>query len=169
MLNDLKACAWSSGKACPKSGKMTFETAMARQAEVTTVPWLQFRSDPFMFHQANLNPFTYNNRKQSLISIWAEQSLDILFKYINKLPVQSPKMDYISDHYRIRMERDNCGLDVKMQVRNGENVGIVVNGARDCQADITIVNNALKEKFKNTKFSKEIYGPELTITVPIKS
>eukprot|EP00122_Pirum_gemmata_P006983 Pgem_evm1s6400 len=168
MFNDLKACFWVSGKVCP-SNDMKFDAIITRQAHATTTPWLQFRHDPFMFHQANLHPFVYQSKLQSLVSIWAEKSLQFLFKYINKLPVQSPNMDYISNQYRKRMEKDKCGLSAKIQVRKGVKIGLALIGSQMCEVDVTFVNNEIiQQNGQNLGLVQEIYGPDVTFTVPIK-
>lgn len=37
--------------------------------------------------------------------------LPLVQRYVNKLPVLSPKFEFTADFYRERMERDMCGLE----------------------------------------------------------
>lgn len=52
---DLKMCPWVAGIACPTDySNFTLDDALLRLAKYYSFQLLQWRADPFMFHQANL-------------------------------------------------------------------------------------------------------------------
>eukprot|EP00123_Amoebidium_parasiticum_P011298 comp20631_c0_seq1/m.26702 comp20631_c0_seq1/g.26702 ORF comp20631_c0_seq1/g.26702 comp20631_c0_seq1/m.26702 type:complete len:802 (-) comp20631_c0_seq1:554-2959(-) len=137
---DLQACLWAPGEPCT-ANSYTFEAAIMRQSKATTIMWLSNRPDPFMFHQANLNAFNYNNRTVSLVSLWAELAIGELQKYADKIPIQSPTMEKTAQFYRERMYRDSCGINSYLNVgSDGKSSSISVKTQNSCQPVITITN-----------------------------
>eukprot|EP00122_Pirum_gemmata_P014031 Pgem_evm1s13071 len=137
----LNCCPWSTGYKCPEKDSpeqksQTYDDAMDRQARVTTSPWLQFRQDPHMFHQGNLNPYLIEGKNTSLVSDWFDRSVARLMNYVDKLPIKSPKMDDIGDVFRKRMARDECAqLEAKLIVRDGKRVQVELSGDNNCIAE----------------------------------
>eukprot|EP00123_Amoebidium_parasiticum_P009046 comp19190_c0_seq1/m.21901 comp19190_c0_seq1/g.21901 ORF comp19190_c0_seq1/g.21901 comp19190_c0_seq1/m.21901 type:complete len:766 (-) comp19190_c0_seq1:210-2507(-) len=163
--NTKGACSWSFGPPCP--ARVTFEQAMARESAVATFGWLQYRQDPFMFHQANLHSFPYMGKNQSLLSIWIDRAVDGLLEYVDKLPITSPRMEVIGQMYRDRMARDNCSIEATMEVVDGKPTRVTVGGSQKCEALLTV--NGLHTNLGLDSAKATPYAFENTYSIPISA
>lgn len=81
-----------------------------------------FRHDGFMFHQANLRAFTYNDpvtgttHSTSLTILWMDRVLKQLTAWYD-LPIVSPKFDKLAKMWMDREAMDKCGFNADIEIR----------------------------------------------------
>lgn len=56
-----------------------------------------------------MRSFSFNNRTQSLLSMWVE-SVNYWLKQYSTFPVRTYKMDDLANYFTQRMTRDDCGI-----------------------------------------------------------
>eukprot|EP00123_Amoebidium_parasiticum_P013825 comp22170_c0_seq1/m.32532 comp22170_c0_seq1/g.32532 ORF comp22170_c0_seq1/g.32532 comp22170_c0_seq1/m.32532 type:complete len:798 (-) comp22170_c0_seq1:288-2681(-) len=165
---DLKACEWGSGPKCTPEIYNSFEKMINREAQGTTDMFLSYRPDPYMFHQANMKTFDYNGQTASLLSIWANHTIYELTRFVNKLPITSPTMEYIGKFYRNRMLRDACGIQAFVDKdANGNSLQVRLLTVGPCKPVIS-VNGLVNPTFKmpsGNNITAETYGPDTSYTV----
>ncbi|KNC81063.1 hypothetical protein SARC_06605 [Sphaeroforma arctica JP610] len=126
---------------------------------------LAYRTDPYMFHQANLRFFEYEGRVQSLITMWIEAVAGEFLKY-KDLPLFSLKQDDLREFYQQRMDRDDCNISAKWVYKGNKPVELKVTGDKDCEAKLTRVESS-EFTFVDAA-SEEHYGFDRTRDIPIK-
>jgi hypothetical protein len=117
---------------------------------------LSYEYSPYMFHQANLRSFPWNNKRESLIGLW----LKIVFKEIRQysnLPILSAKMNDLADLYFQRRNLDFCQLEVWQQIEKNNLKSLKLKNGNACKVQITLNNDQ-----SISRWNKEIYGPEKT-------
>eukprot|EP00127_Corallochytrium_limacisporum_P001230 Clim_evm17s46 gene=Clim_evmTU17s46 len=82
---------------------------------------MSLRQDPLMYHQANMNTFTYNGKKQSLLTLHVSTLAEKMHEYLD-LPFISHKHDDLAGIFTDRLALQNCNPEVVMQRGDGENV-----------------------------------------------
>eukprot|EP00122_Pirum_gemmata_P008642 Pgem_evm1s7974 len=100
-------CSRTSAK---YSRDLTFPEMLEIEAYETARNLLSYRTDPYMFHQANLvfkQHSDVGGNEHSLLTRWVESTLSIFQKY-NTFPILSHTMDNLEKFYRDRMARDAC-------------------------------------------------------------
>eukprot|EP00123_Amoebidium_parasiticum_P011623 comp20819_c0_seq1/m.27453 comp20819_c0_seq1/g.27453 ORF comp20819_c0_seq1/g.27453 comp20819_c0_seq1/m.27453 type:complete len:761 (-) comp20819_c0_seq1:211-2493(-) len=170
--NGNKVCGWSFGPAC-ENRNYTLEEALERQAQTTTYFWLQYRADPFMFHQANLHHFNHGNRTVSLLTYWVDHTLDELTRYVTGLPVTSPPMKRQAEFYRQRMARDFCNITASMTFVNGTPASVLINSASNCTALLTVRRDNVFAQVNLTAantvpVANQTVGPDNTYMIGLK-
>ncbi|KNC80012.1 hypothetical protein SARC_07607 [Sphaeroforma arctica JP610] len=126
---------------------------------------LAYRTDPYMFHQANIRFFEYQGRVQSLTTMWIEAVAGEFLKY-KDLPLFSLKQDDLREFYQQRMNRDACGISAKWVYKNNQPVELKLTGDKDCEAKLTRVENS---EFSFTDVAtEEHYGFDRTRDIKIK-
>jgi hypothetical protein len=97
------------------STSLTFDEIMLLEVEVNTRNLVQFRHDPFMFHQANMRTFTYYNQNTSLLTWWVDRIVDSVLLYFT-LPMTSHTHDELAVMLHAREARDSCGFSARLRV-----------------------------------------------------
>eukprot|EP01134_Creolimax_fragrantissima_P005310 CFRG5310T1 len=171
--NTAEVCDWVTyGPPC-KTGRYTAEEALAREAFATRINFLQYRQDSYMFHQANMAAVDWRGARMPMVAVWAHLALEGLLKYINELPVVSPKMDVTAEEYRRRMGRDLCDLEGYVTIVEGNPSGFIVESRsnKTCQAVVTLVGKEhpllLLDSESDSKISKEEYGNDTSVMIDL--
>ncbi|KNC81088.1 hypothetical protein SARC_06568 [Sphaeroforma arctica JP610] len=109
---------------------------------------LSLRTDPYMFHQANLRVNDMGSGKTaSLLEAWIESSLKWVSEYTT-FSLQSYKMDALAEVYRLRKERDDCDITGKIHYAKGKPVKLTVSSQNACQAKLTYTQTAGSGDYK---------------------
>eukprot|EP00121_Abeoforma_whisleri_P000994 Awhi_evm1s886 len=132
---------------------------------------LNYRHDPYMFHQANLRFFTHTNGKKTcLMCLWIDSMLSYLSHY-SEMPILTYKMDDLGKIYVERKAREECGIEASMNYSDtGEPQNLIVKGDRNknCVAKITRTTG-FNKYFKKSKATniQEKYGPDTTVDLQL--
>eukprot|EP00122_Pirum_gemmata_P007057 Pgem_evm1s6465 len=165
--------------------ELTFDQMIEIEGFENARNLLAYRTDPYMFHQANLHFYTKNidgsktyDGKDCLLSRWIKSVLGYVHKY-NTFPIISHKMDDLERFYRDRMARDECKVEGSIQYENlkPKIINLQSNSKMakesDCPAKLTITptegaDNVEFLKYNAFKASEtgatqvEIYGVDTT-------
>lgn len=137
----------------------TFEDIYDREAERVSNNLFKYDASAHMFHQSNMNVFTYHNKKYSLLSYWMERVVKEFRKY-NTLPILNLKMDDLKDLYLNRMSYEQCEVNAAVKMHEGEMQKIILKSAQNnCFVPIT------SPKIKATSLREgssllQSYGPD---------
>eukprot|EP01134_Creolimax_fragrantissima_P003765 CFRG3765T1 len=148
------------------SRDLEYSEILSIEAYETGRNLLSYRTDPYMFHQANLRFFNYEGRTQSLLTMWVEAITAEFLKY-KDLPLFSIKQDDLRIFYQQRMDRDACNISAKWVYENNVPTKLVMTGDKDCTAKLTRVANADSEFVAQT--TEEHYGFDRTRDVLVKA
>eukprot|EP00123_Amoebidium_parasiticum_P009305 comp19389_c2_seq1/m.22403 comp19389_c2_seq1/g.22403 ORF comp19389_c2_seq1/g.22403 comp19389_c2_seq1/m.22403 type:complete len:705 (-) comp19389_c2_seq1:21-2135(-) len=134
-------CSYQYGFECKEGADLTLEDAILREARAAVHMFLQYRQDPYMFHQANLMFFNHEGKDVSLLTMWVDSVIKEMQRYVDGLVVRSPKQDEAGNNYRERMAYDNCGIEATLQLIGGKpsTVSFSTNG-NNCTAYLTAGN-----------------------------
>jgi len=119
-----------------------FETIMQLQVDYGMEKKTGFRHDAFMFHQANLRFFSYNDpqtgttRSVSLTTLWMERVLKQTLAYYD-LPIVSPKFDATAKLWMDREAQDKCGFSADLEISNGKLVAIHASSTSTCTVSLS--------------------------------
>eukprot|EP00123_Amoebidium_parasiticum_P022336 comp8570_c0_seq1/m.3858 comp8570_c0_seq1/g.3858 ORF comp8570_c0_seq1/g.3858 comp8570_c0_seq1/m.3858 type:complete len:944 (-) comp8570_c0_seq1:455-3286(-) len=161
---------------------LTWDEVMDIEGQEVAMNLLAKRTDPYMFHQANLRFFWYNGKKQSLISIWIDSVLKHYTQY-SSLPVFNMKLDDLRQFYDARAARDACGISGSVNYKAGLPTNITVTSKGQCEIKLTRSTGVkMLVKFDNPAAAhrrrrrdgsetspvgsdSELYGPDETINI----
>ncbi|KNC84043.1 hypothetical protein SARC_03730 [Sphaeroforma arctica JP610] len=137
---DEGACYWTTyGAPCNDSQVWTGADAINREAKSSTIPLLQQRWDPYMFHQANVHAQPYHNTSIPLVGQFVQDVAEDVLRYVTGLPFISIKMDDLGVMYRERMARDNAEHYGTLNLDEfGNPVSILVSGDDKFRVALTI-------------------------------
>lgn len=145
---------------------LTMDEILSIEAFEVSRNLLSYRTDPYMFHQANLNFFDHNGERMSLLTWWIEGILNYFTKYSN-LPIFTLKFADLETFYKERQTRDECGIQGKVVYENGKATKLVMTSDKDCTAKLsTTTGNTLT--FADAH-EVEVYGPDRTRDVALKA
>lgn len=136
----------------------------------TVARWLlQWRHDPYMFHQSNAFSFErsgwdFTDGWASLMALWTQTVIDHLKPY-TALPVVSWRQAEMKTRLIARMARDSCGIDARVVVQDGVGVQVVASAGEggDCHMALSGVKPEA-----TTQYASESAGPEFTVYVHLR-
>ncbi len=137
--------------------KLDLKSIMQLIAVDATNDLMNYDHAPFMFHQANLRFFSYENGSQSLITLWLTQIMQEVRKY-SDLPILSAQYKELIKLYKNRMSFDKCNPIVKLEISNSEITAVTVAAKSSCTIPITGLE--LTDSY-------EVYGPDKTDHIAI--
>eukprot|EP01134_Creolimax_fragrantissima_P000839 CFRG0839T1 len=154
-------CNWVTyGPPCP--GNMTGPDIVIRESKTATIPLLQLRWDPYMFHQANMHALPFREGYVPLVGIFVQDAVEDTMRYLTGLPFVSYRMDELSKMYRMRMGRDKCGINGVMSFDNeGNPTQVTVTGTGVCEAVVTLSNSSTISFIGNDTVVS--YGPDTSV------
>ncbi|KNC80788.1 hypothetical protein SARC_06867 [Sphaeroforma arctica JP610] len=138
------ACSWTTyGPACDPDKVWDGPGVINREAKASTIPLLQQRWDPYMFHQSNVHAQPYRGGFAPLVGQFVQEVAEDVLRYITGLPFVSIKMDDLAVMYRERMTRDDAKQYGTLQMNAaGEPVSVSVSGCEDFNSVVTITTNS---------------------------
>eukprot|EP00026_Physarum_polycephalum_P002586 Phypoly_transcript_02593.p1 GENE.Phypoly_transcript_02593~~Phypoly_transcript_02593.p1 ORF type:complete len:829 (+),score=203.62 Phypoly_transcript_02593:53-2539(+) len=122
--------------------KYTFEQIMQLQVDYAMEKKTGFIHDAFMFHQANVRFFSYNDpqtgttRSVSLTTLWMERVIKQTLAYYD-LPIVSPKFDAMAKIWLDRQAADNCGFNADLEINNGQLIAIHATSTNTCEIPLS--------------------------------
>mmetsp|Transcript_22059 Transcript_22059/g.77316 ORF Transcript_22059/g.77316 Transcript_22059/m.77316 type:complete len:1217 (-) Transcript_22059:7684-11334(-) len=140
----------------------SWEDLMEYEGSTVTRWMLQWRHDPYMFHQSNAlfverAGWAHTGGWASLLSLWTQTVIDHLKPY-TALPVVSWRQSEMKRRLVERMERDACGIDARVVVQDGVNVQVVAKAtAGNCKMALSGVAPG------SSAYESETYGSEHTV------
>lgn len=146
----------------------TWEELMEYEGDTVTRWLLQWRHDPYMFHQSNIAfasypDWPYNDGEASLMSLWTQTVVDHLKPY-TALPVVSWRQSEMRSRLIKRMGRDACNIDARLVVTDGVAVQVVAESAGNCEMAVSGVAQT-----SGSSFASESYGPEFTVYAELRA
>eukprot|EP01111_Echinosteliopsis_oligospora_P014281 TRINITY_DN534_c1_g1_i1.p1 TRINITY_DN534_c1_g1~~TRINITY_DN534_c1_g1_i1.p1 ORF type:complete len:883 (-),score=277.91 TRINITY_DN534_c1_g1_i1:39-2687(-) len=137
--------------------KSTVKEIMQKEAERVRGYLLAYRQDPYMFHQANLRQFEYEQRSVSLVSLWADHVITEFMKF-STLPIRSQKGEELTKIWQARETRDACMFSAELNVdpTSKQISSITVSSMQSCKYAITGF------KTSDPRVISETYGPDTT-------
>lgn len=159
-FNDITGFSW------------TWDQLMAYEGDLTARYLLQFRHDPYMFHQANVvahtpaapaTSYPYGLPRMSLMSLWTEAVLKEMRKW-NAFPIVTWSQKEMRERLLKRMARDTCNIDGHWVVQDGTIIEVLVAASNTCEAAVTGIDPAGASSYQS-----EVYGTEPTVYVPISA
>lgn len=120
---------------------LTFMEILQLEKSVTAKNLLQYRHDPYMFHQANLKAFQSGGGQTCLLCMWITEVVDAVMSY-NTFPILTYKMDDLYNLYKEKESYDKCNIGAKLVSENfyDDNFSVLVSSAGQCKPKITFTN-----------------------------
>lgn len=134
----------------------TLEDVMKSEVSRTAFQLLNYRESAYMFHQANVRSFSYDNQIESLLSIWIKRNLAEYRKYL-KLPVLSVKMDDLYQIYKARETEEDCSPRGYIVILNNTIKSTEIGSKFGCSVD-------LSSSIYNLGSKSSKYGSDFTLT-----
>ncbi|KNC77612.1 hypothetical protein SARC_09927 [Sphaeroforma arctica JP610] len=162
--DDYGACSFVTyGPSCPGKN-MTGDAILEREAKTATVPLLQYRHDPYMFHQANVKANEFRGGQAPLVGQWMQLAIEDLLQYVNKMPIVSRKMDDLADLYRKRMSQDNADMKAYIQFDTlGNLMSVDILSENDFDVTLTINQASTAVAIVDEADVTEVHGLDMNL------
>ncbi|KNC86680.1 hypothetical protein SARC_01186 [Sphaeroforma arctica JP610] len=156
------ACAWVLyGPPCPDE-PMSGPEIVIREGKITTIPLLQLRWDPYMFHQANMHEVEYDNGTAPLVGAYTEEAVRNFQRFVDGLPLISYPLDVLAGMYRRRMARDLCNVEGHIEFdAAGNPTGVTATGTGSCEVVLTLSDSSNMTFGANETTVR--YGPDVNV------
>ncbi|KNC81259.1 hypothetical protein SARC_06405 [Sphaeroforma arctica JP610] len=140
-------------------GNVTAEYMLVREGKAATLPLIQLRWDPYMFHQANVAGMEYRGAWVPIVGVFTQNAVEDTMRFVSGLPFVSYKFDDLSRMYRVRAIRESCDLEGTIEFdESGTPFNIKVHGNDTCERVVTITQTS------NLHFDESeiitLYGPD---------
>eukprot|EP00122_Pirum_gemmata_P011484 Pgem_evm1s10639 len=147
---------------------LTFEEIIMQYGFTDVRSLLNYRHDPFMFHQGNLRFYEDKGKTTCLMCTWTEAVLGYITQY-SEMPVNTLKMDTLLTEYEKRMSRENCGIEAVVHYVNGQPQAIRAKAtkAANCVAKVTTTKTSGFDRVITANSEK--YGPDNTIDLSLQN
>jgi len=156
MFNPPKT-AWPSQAVC-------YTQIMALETDRASQYLLQYRHDPYMFHQANTHSLVFQGKTTSLLAMWTDMVIAGISQY-TMLPITTLKMDDLGLNYLNRRAMLACAHSIVVRVDNGQVSGVNVSySSGGCNCTLPISGVSLKA---DSSVKIENYGPDVTSWVTL--
>lgn len=121
----------------------TWEQLMAYEGSTAARNAMQYRPDPYMFHQANVASFNWPGwtSKASLMALWTQSVVDELNKY-NAFPVRSARQSTMRAELEERMARDECGISAYAVVESGVATRVHATSSGKCKLALSGISGS---------------------------
>lgn len=135
-----------------------FEKIFAKNAKETVGHLLEYDFSPYMFHQANMRVFDYQNSNESLLSLWFREVLKE-YRKLSTFPLPSLSFNQLIKVYSERRDYEECNVNARLHVQGFKLSEITFQNDKHCEFPITGLENVSGlEEYKSEKF-----GPDFTI------
>jgi len=141
----------------------TFDQIIAYEADYNSRLLLQYRHDPYMFHQANMRTITNDGQTTSLLASWVDAVVDEVLKY-STLPLTSHTHDDLAVMLQAREARDACGFTARLRIdQTGHITGFGAKSTGTCEFAVSGAQTA-----PSTGVTFETVGEEKTIWIEME-
>lgn len=140
--------------------RFNYEKIFAKNAKETVGHLLEYDYSPYMFHQANMRVFDYNNTKESLLSLWFREVLKE-YRKLSTFPLKSLSFNQLIEIYSERRSYEECKVSTRFIFAAKKLSSIQYLNEKECEFPITgLENTSLLETYRSENF-----GPDHTIYV----
>eukprot|EP01134_Creolimax_fragrantissima_P006683 CFRG6683T1 len=115
---------------------LEYKEIMAMEGVETARNLLSMRSDPYMFHQANMRKFQEGDIAKSLLQDWIHSAINWVSKYTT-FPIITYKMDDLATYYHQREQRDACDVRALLSYVGGKPYSLTLTSVQNCIAKLT--------------------------------
>lgn len=142
----------------------SYDKILAKNAKETVGHLLEFDYSPYMFHQANMRVFDFQNSKESLLSLWFKEVLKE-YRKVSTLPLSSLSFNQLIQIYSERRDYEDCKVSARFIISNKKLSNIKFENEKSCEFPVTGLENA---SILNAH-REEKYGSDYTIYISGKN
>lgn len=124
-------------------GTTSYEKILQWELDTSMGFLLDYRYDPYMFHQPNLRLY---NGKSCLLCDWTENIVNRYSKWLTS-PILGYKFDDLAQLFTFRQQRDTCNINAQVTYTDDhvpKSLGITAGGS--CNPVVTLARTDLREK-----------------------